>query len=46
MWRLQPAKGDPKFGEFSRAQEHSRHTRERGELRLSPSAKRARFFER
>jgi hypothetical protein len=46
MWRLQVAKGDPKFGEFSRAQEHSRQMRERGELRLSPSAKRAKFFER
>jgi hypothetical protein len=46
MWRLQVAKGDPKFGEFSHAQEHSRQMRERGELRLSPSAKRAKFFER
>ena len=46
MWRLQLAKGDPKFGEFSRAQEHSRRMRARGELRMSPSAKRAKFFER
>jgi hypothetical protein len=46
MWRLQVAKDDPKFGEFSRAQEHSRQMRERGELRLSPSATPAKFFER
>ena len=46
MWRLQVAKGDPKFGEFSSAQEHSRQMKERGELRLPPPAKRAKFFER
>jgi hypothetical protein len=46
MWRIQAAKGDPKFTELTRAQEYSRQMRERGELRLSPSAKRAKFFER
>jgi hypothetical protein len=33
MWRLQVAKGDPRFTELSRAQEYSRQMRERGELR-------------
>src|SRR5271163_2484051 len=31
MWRLQATKGDPKFTEFTRAREHSRQMRERGE---------------
>jgi hypothetical protein len=35
MWRLQAAKGEPRFPEFSRAQESSRHMRERGQLRPS-----------
>jgi hypothetical protein len=46
MWRLQTRSGDPKFTEFTRARERSRQMRERGELRLSPSAKRAKFCER
>jgi len=50
MWRLQAAKGDPKFTELTRAQEYSRQMRERGQLRgnsnLSRRAKLARFFER
>jgi hypothetical protein len=49
MWRLQVAKGDPRFTELSRAQEYSRHMRERGELRgelrLSRRAKLAKLFE-
>jgi hypothetical protein len=50
MWRLQAVKGDPKFAELTRAQEHSRQMSERGELRgdsnLSRRAKLARLFER
>jgi len=50
MWKLQRAKGDPKFADFSRAQEYSRQLRERGELggglHLSDRARRAKFFER
>jgi hypothetical protein len=46
MWRLQAAKGDPRFTELSRAQEYSRQMRERGELRSSRQAKLAKFFER
>jgi hypothetical protein len=50
MWRLQRAKGDPKFTDFTRAQEYSGQMRERGELRgglhLSRRARRAKFFER
>jgi hypothetical protein len=50
MRRLQATNGDPKFAEFTHAREHSRHMRERGELRgnanLSRRAKLARFFER
>jgi hypothetical protein len=50
MWRLQAAKGDPKFTEFTRAQEYIRQMGERGELRgdwnLSRRAKLARLFER
>jgi hypothetical protein len=33
MWRLRATKGDPKFTELTRAREHSREMRERGELR-------------
>jgi hypothetical protein len=48
MWRLQAAKGDPRFEDLSRAREHSRQMRERGELRgemhLSRGAKWARLF--
>ena len=43
MWRLQRAKGDPKFAEFSRGQEHSRQMRERGELRGGRLSRRARL---
>jgi hypothetical protein len=46
MWRLQTTRGDPKFEDLRRARDYSRQMRERGELRLSPSAKRAKFFER
>jgi hypothetical protein len=50
MWRLQAAKGDPKFTEFTRAQEYGRQMRERGELRgdsnVSRRAKLARLSER
>jgi hypothetical protein len=50
VWRLQRAKGDPKFAEFARAQEYSRQLSERGELRgglhLSRRARLAKFFER
>jgi hypothetical protein len=46
MWRLQATRGDPRFEDLSRARERSRQMRERGELRLSLSAKRAKFFER
>src|SRR5713226_4111761 len=43
--RLQ-AYGDPKPEQLSRAQEYTRHMRERGELRLSRRAKWEKFFER
>jgi hypothetical protein len=33
MWRLQAAKGDPRFSDLIRAREYSRQMRERGELR-------------
>jgi hypothetical protein len=46
MWRLQTTRGDPRFEDLGRAREYSRQMRERGELRLSPSAKRAKSFER
>jgi hypothetical protein len=46
MWHLQRANGDPRFTELSRAQEHSRQMRERGELRSSRLARMAKFFER
>jgi hypothetical protein len=50
MWRLQRAKGDPRFSDFTCAQEYSRQMRERGELRgglhLSRRARLAKFFER
>jgi hypothetical protein len=39
MWWLQVARGDPRFEQFSRARQHTRETRERGELRLSRRAK-------
>jgi len=45
MWRLQAAKGDPKFAELSRAKEYSLKMKERGELRSSRRAKWAKFFE-
>jgi hypothetical protein len=49
MWRLQRAKGDPKFSDFTRAQKYSLQLKERGELRgglhLSRRAKLAKFFE-
>jgi hypothetical protein len=46
MWRLQTTRGDPRFEDLGRARDYSRQMRERGELRLSPSAKRGKFFER
>jgi len=50
MWKLQRAKGDPRFSDFTRAQEYSQQLRERGELRdglhLSHRTRRAKFFER
>jgi transposase len=46
MRRLQALQGDPKFPEFKRAQERSEQMRERGELRLLRSSRRATFFER
>jgi len=39
MWRLQAAKGDPRFVELSRAREYTQRMRERGELRPSGRAK-------
>jgi hypothetical protein len=48
MWRLQAAKGDPRFSDLLRAREYSRQLRERGELRaglhLSRREKMARLF--
>lgn len=44
MWRLQAAKGDPRFSDLSRAQDCSRQMRERGELRRSRLAKVANFL--
>ncbi len=35
MWRLQAARGDPKFAELSRAREHTEQMKQHGELRLS-----------
>ena len=46
MWRLQTARGDPRFTELSRAREYSQMMRERGELRSSRLARMAKFFER
>jgi hypothetical protein len=50
LWRLQAAKGDPRFSDLTRAREYSRQMRERGELRgglhLSRGAKLANLFER
>ena len=46
MWRLQSARGDPRFTELSRAREWSRQMKERGELRLLRLARMAKFFER
>jgi hypothetical protein len=34
MWRLQAAKGDPRFAELSRGKDCTEQMRERGELRL------------
>jgi hypothetical protein len=49
MWRLQRLEGDPRFSDFTRAQEYSRQMGERGELRgglhLSRRAKLAKYFE-
>jgi hypothetical protein len=39
MWRLQAARGDPKFADLSRAKECSLEMKERGELRSSRRAK-------
>jgi hypothetical protein len=44
MWRLQRAKGDPKFPELSRARESSLQMKERGGLRSSRQAKWAKFW--
>jgi hypothetical protein len=48
MWRLQKAKGDPRFTGLNRAREYSRQIGERGELRgglrLSRQAKFAKFM--
>lgn len=46
MWRLQAARGDPKFVELSRAKECSLEMKDRGELRSSRRAKLARFLKR
>ncbi len=46
MRQLQTTKGDPQFSDLTRAREYSRQMKERGELRLPTSAKRAKFFER
>ena len=46
MWRLQAARGDPRFTELSRAREYSHMMKERGELRSSRLARTAKFFER
>jgi hypothetical protein len=43
MWRLQRAKSDPKFAEFSRGQEYCRQMTERGELRGGRLSRRARL---
>jgi hypothetical protein len=43
MWKLQRAKGDPRFSDFTRAQESSRQLRERGELRGGGLSRRARL---
>jgi hypothetical protein len=39
MWRLQAARGDPKFAELSRAREYTAEMKQRGELRLTRRAK-------
>lgn len=46
MWRLQAAKGDPRFTDLNRAREYSQLMKERGELRTSHLAKMARLFKR
>jgi hypothetical protein len=50
MWRLQAAKGDPRFSDLTRARQYSRQMRERGELRsglyLSRREKFAKLFGR
>jgi hypothetical protein len=44
MWRLQAARGDPKFAELSTAQDHTEQMKERGELRGSRLARVAKFL--
>jgi hypothetical protein len=44
MWRLQAARGDPKFAELSRAQNHTEQMKEGGELRGSRLARAAKFL--
>jgi hypothetical protein len=44
MWQLQAAYGDPTSAQLSRAQEYTRHMRERGELRVPGRAKRRKFL--
>jgi hypothetical protein len=46
MRRLQALRGDPKYPDLIRAQGLTRQMRERGELRLLRSSRRAKFFER
>jgi hypothetical protein len=41
MWRLQAARGDPRFTELSRAREYTQMMKERGELRSSRLARTA-----
>jgi hypothetical protein len=44
MWRLQAARGDPKFAELSRARDCTEQMKERGEIRGSRLARVAKFF--
>jgi hypothetical protein len=46
MWGLQRSYGDPKLVDLRRAQEYTRHMRERGDLRLLYRARWTKFLER